>query len=148
MPETERSRLAEAQAALDAWDAAHQIAPVDPGMQSMRFHRSERQHAKSVKAHLSTIRRETAERDRLVSAVSKARAAERLGSLPNDPVPVSELAGASWVLERTQHGARWHRVKRVNAKTVTCHAPEPGFDEPRVPHERIVATRREGDTTP
>lgn len=131
----------EARAALDAWDNAHQLGSIDPGMQSMRFHRTAQQHAKSVKAHLSNIRRENAERDRLVTAVAKAKRVERLANIPTEPVPLGELAGAAWVLERTQLGTRWHRVKRVNAKTVTCHAIAPGFDEPRVPHGRIVATK-------
>ncbi|MGQ7788181.1 hypothetical protein [Nesterenkonia sp. K-15-9-6] len=44
-----------------------------------------------------------------------------------------------------QSVGNWLRVKRVNAKTVTCQESGPGMDPPRIPHDRIVETRHQED---
>ena len=36
---------------------------------------------------------------------------------------------------------RWGKVVRVNNKTVTLEAPEPGFDQPKIPKDKIRETR-------
>lgn len=131
-----------AQAALDAWHAAHQLESIDPGMQSMRFHQTERQRGKSMTAFLNRMRREAQEVEHLEARLAKAKREERIAALPKDPIDpatihpgdrIAELVRGSWLM--------WHTAKRVNAKTVTCHASEPGMDEPRIPHQRIVAIR-------
>ncbi|MCZ4326719.1 hypothetical protein [Brachybacterium paraconglomeratum] len=137
--------IEEAQAALDAWDAAHQVGPTDPGLQSMRFHESPAKRSKDLTAYLNRLRREATERDRLEKALVEAKRAERLAALPTTPVDPEQLKGATAVLV-LQHGSwvEWQRVIRVNRTTVTCWAA-PGMDQPRYPHHRIVGVRHHKD---
>gem|GEM_PF-4571276 len=44
------------------------------------------------------------------------------------------------ILVREHNRVAWYRLKRVNRTTVTCHT-DPGYDEPRIPHNRIVGVR-------
>jgi hypothetical protein len=134
------SAVEKAEEALRAWDAAHQVGPTDPGLQSMRFHESQAQRNKKLKSYLNQLGRESRERDRLVENVAKAKRAERAALIPAEPVDPSTLKGASAVMVVTRGHAEWCRVIRVNKTTVTCWAP-PGFDQPRHPHSRIYAVR-------
>lgn len=127
----------EAQDALDAWDAAHQLESIDPGMQSMRFHESQTKRTKGLNAYLNRLGRETRERNRLEGTLRKAKWAAKLAAQPTDPVDPATLKEATAVQVLTRGIAEWHRVIRVNKTTVTCWAP-PGFDQPRYPHARIV----------
>lgn len=137
------SAVQDAEAALAEWDRLHQIGPTDPGMQSMRFHESQSKRDKNLTSYLNRLGREKRERERLVRAVEKARAEERQAAREAlAPVDPAQLKGARLVLVRGHMGLSWHRVVRVNAKTVTCWAP-PGMDQPRFPHDRIVDIRRE-----
>lgn len=138
--EAPKSAVEKAQDALDAWDAAHQIGPTDPGLQSMRFHESQRTRDKKLTSYLNRLGREKRERDRLVENVAKAKRAEYAAALPSEPVDPATLKGASAVMVITRGYAEWHRVIRVNKTTVTCWAP-PGFDQPRYPHSRIYDVR-------
>lgn len=139
-------QIAAAQAALDAWDAAHQVQPTDPGMQSMRFHETPAKRAKDLRAYLNGLKRETEQRERLVEALRRAKRDARDAELAAlTPVDPTTLKGAYMVQVRRPHGTEWHRVIRVNPKTVTCWAP-PGMDQPRWPHDQIVATRHEETT--
>lgn len=131
-----------AQAALDAWDEAHQIGPTDPGLQSMRFHETQAQSTKRVSGYLNQLRREDQERTRLVKALEDAKRAHRISELPTEPVDPTTLNTATHILVRERYRAVWYRVKRVNKTTVTCHT-EPGYDEPRIPHNKIVGTRND-----
>lgn len=130
-----------AQAALDAWDEAHHISPTDPGLQSMRFHETQAQSTKRISGYLNQLRRESQERDRLVKALEDAKRAHRRSQLPTEPVDPATLAGATHILVRERSRVVWYRVKRVNKTTVTCHV-EPGYDEPRIPHSKIVGIRK------
>lgn len=129
--------VTEAQAALEAWDAAHQLESIDPGMQSMRFHESPSKRGKNLTAYLNRMGRETRERNRLEGNLQKAKWAEKLAAQPTEPVDPDTLKGATAVRVLTRGMTEWHRVIRVNKTTVTCWAP-PGFDQPRYPHDRIV----------
>lgn len=129
-----------AQAALNAWDDAHQIGSTDPGVQSMRFHETEAQSSKRVTGYLNQLKRETAERERLVKALESAKRAQRLSQIPSEPVDPAALKTATHILVREHNRVFWYRVKRVNRTTVTCHT-EPGYAEPRIPHNRIVGVR-------
>lgn len=135
-----KSAVTLAEEALEAWDAAHQIGPTDPGLQSMRFHESQAKRTKSLNAYLNRLGREKRERDRLVEDIAKAKRAERVAALPDEPVDPASLKGASAVMVVTRGHAEWHRVIRVNKTTVTCWAP-PEFDQPRYPHSRIYGVR-------
>lgn len=125
---------------LAVWDAAHQLGPTDPGLQSMRFHESQATRNMKLTSYLNRLGRESRERDRLVGNLAKAKRAERVAALPTEPVDPAELEGASAVMVITRGHAEWCRVIRVNKTTVTCWAP-PGFDQPRHPHSRIYAVR-------
>lgn len=138
--EPPKSAVEQAQEALDAWDAAHQLESIDPGMQSMRFHESQAKRDKKLNAYLNRLGRENRERSRLVGAVTKAKRAERAAALPSEPVDPATLKGATAVMVLTRGYAQWHRVIRVNKTTVTCWAA-PGFDQPRFPHNRIFDVR-------
>lgn len=132
-----------AEAALTEWDQSHQISPTDPGMQSMRFHQSQSRRDAELRVYLNRLGREKRERDRLVRNVEKARAAERQQARAAlAPVDPARLKGAHLVLVRRPHGLEWHRVIRINPKTVTC-AAAPGMDQPRFPHHDIVDARQE-----
>ncbi|MGP9682037.1 hypothetical protein [Brachybacterium sp. AOP3-A1-3] len=132
-----------AEAALKAWDLAHQVQPTDPGLQSMRFHESQAKRNKSLRSYLNRLSRESRERDRLEEAVLKARREEREAARAAlSPVDPARLKGASLVMVRRHTGLSWHRVVRVNAKTVTCWAA-PGMDQPRFLHDQIVDVRKE-----
>lgn len=132
-----------AEAALADWDRMHQVQPTDPGMQSMRFHESQAKRTKSLTAYLNRLGRESRERDRLEENVRRARREEREAARAAlSPVDPARLKGAVLVLVRRHTGLSWHRVVRINSKTVTCWAP-PGMDQPRFPHDSIVDVRRE-----
>lgn len=135
----------EAQAALDAWDAAHQLESIDPGKQSMRFHEPQSKRTKNLNAYLNRQGREKRERARLEENLRKAKRAEKLAAQPTDPVDPATLKGASAVQVLTRGMAEWHRVIRVNKTTVTCWAP-PGFDQPRYSHDRIVGVHYSEET--
>lgn len=139
------SAVTEAQEALDAWDAAHQIGPTDPGLQSMRFHESQTKRTKNLNAYLNQLGREKRERDSLEENLRKAKRAEKLAAQPTTPVDPSTIKGATAVQVLTRGMAEWHRVIRVNKTTVTCWAP-PGFDQPRYPHDRIVGVHHPEET--
>lgn len=136
----EMSAVALAEEALAAWDAAHQVGPTDPGLQSMRFHESQTKRTKNLNAYLNRLGREKRERDRLVEDIARAKRAERAAAIPDEPVDPATLKGASAVMVVTRGHAEWYRVIRVNKTTVTCWAP-PGFDQPRYPHSRIFDVR-------
>lgn len=131
-----------AEKALADWEAAHQLESIDPGMQSMRFHQTQARRDKDLTSFLSRMRRESAEHERLTEALAKARRDERRAAVPTEPVDPTDLTGATHILVNERWRAVWMRVKRINAKTVTCHAA-PGMDEPRITHNRIVGTRKE-----
>lgn len=131
------NRITEAQAALDAWDTAHQLESIDPGMQSMHFHESQTKRTKNLNAYLNHLGRETRERNRLEGNLRKAKRDAKLAAQPTAPVDPTSLKGAAAVQVLTRGMAEWHHVIRVNKTTVTCWAP-PGFDQPRYPHDRIV----------
>ena len=131
-----------AEKVLADWQAAHQLQPTDPGMQSMRFHETQARRDKDLNTYLNRIRRESEEHARLTGAVTKARREARIAALPTEPVDPATLKGATHILVNERWRAVWMRVKRINAKTVTCHAA-PHMDEPRIPHNRIVGTRKE-----
>ena len=136
------TEIERAQAELDAWDKAHQVGPTDPGVLSMRFHETQSKRDKGLNTYLNRLGREARERARLVEAVKKAKRDARVAALPKTPVDPAELKGATEVLVlRRGSWTEWHRVKRVNPKTVTCYAPEPGFDEPRFLHGVVVGVR-------
>lgn len=131
-----------AQAALDEWDARHRLGSVDPGMLSMRFHEPQARRDKDLNAYLNRLGRDARERERLAEAVERAKRDERVAALPKTPVDPADLKGATQVLVlRRGAWVEWHRVKRVNAKTVTCHALETGFDDPKFPHGVVVGVR-------
>lgn len=142
MSETMTEELvAAARAELAAWDEAHALKSIDPGMQSMRFHESQTQRSKGLRSHLNRVRREALEREGLVAKLEKAERAARAAELPSSPVDPGDLQGALAVLVITHGHGEWHRVIRVNKTTVTCWAP-PGFDQPRFEHRRIYAVRK------
>jgi hypothetical protein len=134
------SDVEQAEEALRAWDAAHQVGPTDPGLQSMRFHESQAQRSKKLKGYLNQLGRESRERERLVENIAEAKRTERAAAIPAAPVDPATLKGAVAVMVVTRGYAEWCRVVRVNRTTVTCWAP-PGFDQPRHPHNRIFAVR-------
>lgn len=131
-----------AEKALADWEQAHQLESIDPGMQSMRFHQTQAQRDKELTSFLNRMRRESEEHARLTEAVTKAKREARIAALPTQPVDPSELKGATHILVNQGWRCIWERVKRVNAKTVTCHTT-PGMDEPRIPHNRIVGVRKD-----
>lgn len=134
--------LAEAQAALDAWDEAHKPTPIDPGMQSMRFHQSKSARDKSINAFVNQARRESKERARLKADLTRAKQQQHRASIPQTPVDPASVKGATHVLINTRGSrAHWEKVKRVNKKTVTCHTPYPGFDDPKYSYDRIVGVK-------
>ena len=139
------SDVEKAEKALADWDAAHQLESIDPGMQSMRFHQTERQRTKELGTFLNRMRRESEERARLVEAVAKAKREARRAAVPTEPVDPALLKGATHILVNEGYWASWMKVKRVNAKTVTCCA-DPGMDEPRIPHDRIVGVHTVKET--
>lgn len=141
MAENPEQVLEQARAELAAWDEAHSLTSIDPGMQSMRFHESQVKRSKNLRSHLSRMRREAREREVLVENVEKAKRALRAAALPQKPVDPADLAGAAAVFVITRGHGEWHRVIRVNKATVTCWAP-PGYDQPRIPHDRIFDVRR------
>lgn len=135
-----RDAVAAAEAALEAWDSAHQVQPTDPGLLSMRFHESQGTRDKNMDAYLNRLGREKLTRARLEKNLDRAKRAAFLANQPNTPVDPAELEGATAVQVLTHGAAVWHRVIRVNKTTVTCWA-EPGMDQPRYPHNRIVGVR-------
>lgn len=137
------SDVERAQAELDDWDATHQVQPTDPGLQSMRFHQTQARRDKDLRSYLNGLRRESEARDRLVENLRKAKRAARDAKLAAlTPVDPATLRGARMVQVRRPYGTEWHRVIRVNAKTVTCWAP-PGMDQPRYRHADIVDVKHE-----
>lgn len=131
----------QAQAALDAWDQAHQLQPTDPGVQSMRFHESQAKRDKDLTAYLNRCRRESQEREKLQAVLDRARNQERIAALPKDPIDPATIKPGDHIAELVRGSyLSWHIVKRVNAKTVTCLAA-PGMDEPRIPYDRIVGRK-------
>lgn len=132
----------QAQAALDAWDQAHQLQPTDHGMLSQRFHESQAKRDRDLTAYLNRMRRESQERERLADNLAKAKRAKTIASLPTEPIDPSTIRPGDMIaINRTTY-LDWCIVKRRNAKTVTCQAA-PGMDEPRIPYTRIVA-RKDG----
>lgn len=129
-----------AEAALVAWDEAHQVQPTDPGLQSMRFHESQATRTKNLRSYLNQLGRESREREWLEEDLRKAKRALFLANQPTTPVDPADLEGATAVQVLTHGAAVWHRVIRVNKTTVTCWA-EPGMDQPRYPHNRVVGVR-------
>ncbi|NHI16848.1 hypothetical protein [Microbacterium excoecariae] len=140
--EEARARVQRAEEALAAWDDAHQLTPIDPGMQSRRFHVPQARLDKELATYLNRVRQENTERALLVGEIEKAKRAARVAEIPSEPVDPAALKGAIAVMVVTRGHAEWHRVIRVNKTTVTCWAP-PGFDQPRHPHSRIYAVRHE-----
>lgn len=135
-----RDAVAAAENALTEWDQAHQVAPTDPGVQSMRFHTTQARLDKNLTTYLNRLGRETKARERLEKNLDAAKRALRRAMQPTTPVDPATLKGATAV-QVLDHGiAVWRRVVRVNKTTVTCWA-EPGFDKPRYPHNRIVGVR-------
>lgn len=130
-----------ARAELAAWDEAHALKSIDPGMQSMRFHETQARRDKNLASHLNRVRREEKERGALVAKLEKAERAARAASLPANPVAPAELVGAVAVFVVTRGHGEWQRVVRINKTTVTCWAP-PGHDQPRIAHDRIYGVRR------
>lgn len=135
-----REVVAAAEAALVAWDEAHQVQPTDPGLQSMRFHESQAKRTKNLRSYLNQLGRESRERERLEEDLRKAKRALFLANQPTEPVDPATLKGATAVQVLTHGAATWHRVIRVNKTTVTCWAA-PGMDQPRYPHNRVVGVR-------
>lgn len=135
-----RDAVTKAEAALAAWDQAHQIGPTDPGLQSMRFHTTQATLNKNLNAYLNQLGKEAKARAKLEEDLRKAKRALHLASQPTTPVDPATLKGATAVQVLERGTAVWHRVVRVNKTTVTCWA-EPGFDQPRYPHNRIVGVR-------
>lgn len=135
-----RSAVDAAEGALTEWDQAHQVEPTDTGLQSMRFHTTQAKLNKNLNAYLNQLNRETKARARLEEDLRKAKRALHLASQPTTPVDPATLKGATAVQVLERGTAVWHRVVRVNRTTVTCWA-EPGFDQPRYPHSRIVGVR-------
>jgi hypothetical protein len=132
----------QAQAALDAWDEAHQLGSGDHGELSMRFHQTQARRDRDLDGYLNRMEREARERDRLVQALSKAKRAELIASLPTKPIDPATIRVGDMIATNRATYLDWHLVKRINAKTVTCRAA-PGYDEPRIPYDCIVA-RKDG----
>ena len=126
-----------AEDALAEFDEAHQVQPTDPGLQSMRFHQTQATRTKNLNAYLNQLGRESRERERLEENLRKAKRAVFLAAQPATPVDPATLKGATAIQVLSRGVAEWHRVVRVNKTTVTCWA-EPGYDQPRYPHNRIV----------
>lgn len=141
----EMTPLEKAKAALWAYDT-RPTEGVDPGMQSMRFHETQRQRDKKLSSWLNTLKRETAERNRLVAAVSAARRAEADAATPKTPVNPETIKGAEAVLILNRGRAEWHRVKRVNRTTVTVDGGGGGMDDPKYAHGKVVGVRKGGQT--
>lgn len=126
-----------AEDALAKFDEAHQVQPTDPGMLSMRFHTTQAAHAKTLNAYLNQMGREAKAREELEKNLDRAKRDLYRASQPTTPVDPATLKGATAVQVLDHGTAVWRRVVRVNRTTVTCWA-EPGYDQPRYPHNRIV----------
>lgn len=130
-----------AQRALDEWDEQHQLGPTDPGLLSQRFHESQAKRDKDLTAYLNRMRRESQEREKLQATLDRARNAARVAALPKEPIDPTTIKPGDHIAELVRGSyLSWHIAKRVNAKTVTCKAA-PGYDEPRIPYDRIVARK-------
>lgn len=137
--------IEKARQALQDWDRAHAVGSTDPGMQSMRFHETQRQRDKKLSSYLNQMGRESKERQRLVNDIARARREERDAKTPKTPVDPSIIKGSDRVLVLNYGRAEWKRVKRVNKTTVTVDGGGGGMDDPRYPHSKIVGVRKDGE---
>lgn len=149
-PARPQSAVERAQAELDAYDERARNAPrPDRGMESMRFHQSQRQLNKRADRDLNEALRQVRERNRLEGDVQRAKVQERRDATPKTPVDPSIIKGADAVLiyNKNTQGADWRRVKRVNKTTVTIDGGGGGMDDLRFSHDRVVGVRKNGETT-
>lgn len=149
-PARPRSAVERAQDALNAYDERARNAPrPDRGMESMRFHQSQRQLNKRADRDLNEALRQVRERNKLEGDVQRAKVQERRDATPKTPVSPEVIKGADAVLiyNKNTQGADWHRVKRVNKTTVTTQgAGGWGGDDLRISHDRVVGVRKSGET--
>lgn len=138
--DTIRESVRDAENTLAAFDAANIPGPTDPGSHSYRKHLTPRQADRDINRSLNAYKRQAEARDALVRKVAKARAELQEAERPG-PVDPATIKGAYAV--RDQFG--WHKVIKVNAKTVTVATPYSWTD--RIPLDKITAVRHPENTS-
>lgn len=130
-----RGRLADAEREMEAANSAYERhVPRDPGLVSGVGGRSwgKRRDALSRRQGEAYRRWDAARKDARYAESAYRRAqhdAETAQGVDIDAIKPGDLVRI--------RGRGWHKVRRVNAKTITCEA-SPGFDAPRYEHDRIV----------
>lgn len=139
--EKAQARYDKAKAAFEAADA-RLASPKDPGaLSGVKGQFGEKHRAKRAKdwnRGMDAWHEYQAAEAALKQAQGALRIAQRNET---SAVDLDTLAPGDFI----RHGAgagTWDRVKRINAKTITCHASAPGFDEPRIPKARVLETRK------
>lgn len=122
--------------ALEAFDKATAPGATDPGLHSYRKHLTARQADKDMASSLNHYKRIAERRAKLEQDLAKAQKTYRKLEKPG-PVDPPSILGADMV--RDQFG--WHKVIKVNAKTVTVETPYSWTD--RIPHYKIIAVHKE-----
>lgn len=145
--EAARKRLTAAQ---EAWN--RQGLPRDPGALSGITRRgSARKHAANID-RTSDIAREGVAAEKEVKRLEGKLRVERKNAHIRDTatmsIPLAELKPGDRI-RYEQYGSPRNAgtVVRVNKKTVTLEAPSPGFDQPKIPHEKIIASMRPDERT-
>lgn len=148
-PARPKTAVERAEEALEAYDEAHKLPKHDRGMESMRFHQTQRQRDKLASSSVDQAVRQVRERNKLEGDIRRAKVQERRDATPKTPVDPSTIKGADAVLiyNKNTKRADWYRVKRVNKTTVTGDGGGGGMDDPRFPHGSVVGVRKNGEVT-
>lgn len=130
------TRVARAKAALAEYDEATAPGATDPGSHSYRKHLTARQADKDMASSLNHYKRIADGRKPLEHELAEAKRALHRALKPG-PVDPATVFGADFI--RTEFG--WHKVVKVNTKTVTVETPYYWTD--RIPFHKITAVRKE-----